>query len=80
VSARLRDAGDVTIIGPAAADEHGELREACGQVSILLTEFIRITRVEIGRLIELGVAAPRGVSPHPAQSLESVAVFGMPCL
>ena len=48
----------MAMIRAAAAAEDGELRKAVMQFAILRTKLFWIPGIEIGRLIELGMAAP----------------------
>ena len=56
------------MIGAAAAAEHSEVSELPAQVAITPAEIGGITNVEIGRCIELRMAARRSVRPQSAQT------------
>ena len=57
------------MIGAAAAAEHVELAEASSQVRVARAEIGRVARVEIRRLVELGVALRGGVGAQAADPL-----------
>src|SRR5262245_33594317 len=63
-----RDLLDMPVVGAAAAAEHAEMPELPAQRAIAPAKIGRIAGVEIGRGIELGVAARRCVRTQAAQA------------
>ena len=53
------------MVGAAASAQHIDLREAAEQLGILRAELVRVTRIELSGIIELGMALARGVGPDP---------------
>ena len=58
-AASRADAVDVAVVGAATAAEHVDVWKAAQQLSILAAELERVANVELGRIVELGVAAAR---------------------
>ena len=46
----------MAVVRSAAAAKHVDVREAAAEVSILAAKLVRIAYVELGRVVELGVA------------------------
>ena len=63
------------VIGAAAAPQHVELAMPREQIAILPAEFLRIAVIQIGRLVELGMAALGRVGAQAAQPFAP----GRPC-
>src|SRR5688572_24764354 len=58
---RLADLGHVAVIGAAAAADDGQLRQHGPELAVLRAELGRVARVQVRALVELLVAALRGV-------------------
>lgn len=58
-STRHADAMHMAVIGAAAATEYIYVRKAADEIGILAAEFMRAAHVELRRIVELGMAAPR---------------------
>ena len=63
------------MVGAAASAQHIDLREAAEQLGILLAELLRMTRIELGGIVELGMALARGVGPDPAHALHPAGIL-----
>ena len=70
VDAGAGDRLDVAVVGAAAAAEHVDLRVLLQQLAVFPAELDRIAGVELGRRVELRVAAPRGVGAEAADALD----------
>ena len=46
----------MTMVGAAASAQNIDLREAAEQHRVLLAEFLRMTRIELGGIVELRMA------------------------
>ena len=57
-SKRGADRCHVAVIGAAATAHHRELLKQSVQLPMLHTQLIRVPRIELAGLVELGVAAP----------------------
>ena len=57
LAGREADALDVTMVGAAAASDDGDMRMALQQLAVLRTKLGRIAGIELGRVVELRVAA-----------------------
>ena len=62
-------------VGAATAGKHGEPRQDAAQAAIVLAQFRRIADVEIGRGIQLRMAALGGIRRESAQALAPGAAF-----
>ena len=65
-AARKTDALEVPVIRAAAAAEHIDLRVLAQQITVLATKLDRIAGVEVRRIVQLLVAAPRRISADAA--------------
>ena len=64
----------MAVIGAAAAAQHVDLRMGLHEVAVLPAELDRIAGVEIGGVVQLLVAAPRGVGAQAADALRPALV------
>ena len=64
----------MAVIGAAATAEHGEASVATAQRSVTFAEITRIAVVELGRIVELGMAHRRGVGANSADSVDPARV------
>ena len=64
--AAARDRQHVTMVRPAAAAEHVDVRMPLAERPVVLPELRRIAGIEVAGLVELGMAAPRGVGAQAA--------------
>src|SRR5688500_6416872 len=58
---------DVAVVGSATAAHDVQLPQSFLELSVLRTQLGRIADVELGRLVQFGVAFAGGVRPQPAQ-------------
>ncbi len=66
---RLTDGFDVPVIGAAAAADEGKRRQQSAQQPVFFAKLQRVAHIEIRALVELGMAAFRGVGPQAANAL-----------
>src|SRR5262245_21487596 len=59
----------MAVISPTTSAQHVDLRMAAAQRAVFLAELHRIAGIEIRRLIELLMAAFRGIGPDAAHPL-----------
>src|SRR5262249_6104567 len=67
---------DVAMIRPTTAPQHIDPRVVTPQVCVLASQLQGISGVEIGRLIEFGVAAPRGVCTNATDAFDPLTFAG----
>ena len=58
------------MVGAAAATQHVDLRMPLQQIAVLAAELHRIAVVEVGCIVELLMAAPRGVGAQAAHAFD----------
>jgi hypothetical protein len=65
-----RNLPDMTMIGAAASAKHSGVGQQATKLGVFAAKLHGVAVIEIGGLVELGMAAPRGVGADPADALD----------